>query len=158
MAGRERPKAEALGYLEASAKAKSRSLRDDKQERQQQEQPQVLRLRGSLMRTTSLRMTRLWLGDIKQTAVKTEADPCGMTNKNGNSNCNCEKLQQRQRATAKYRELSTTQWTIRLSIASVEMTFVWEGRRLETTRANSNGNDKAAAATATTKQRHQLRR
>jgi hypothetical protein len=56
---------------------------DDKQEKQEQQQPQVLRLRGSLTRTTSLKMTRVLVGNTKQTTAKTEADSCGMTGKRG---------------------------------------------------------------------------
>jgi hypothetical protein len=41
-------------------------------------------------------------------------------------------------AKTKYRGLSTAQQTVRLSVASVEMTFVWEG--YERT-GNDNGRD-----------------
>ena len=54
-----------------------------------------------------------------------------MTNKKGKSNCKC-----------KYRDLSAAQWTVRLSIASVEMTF-FGGRKSGKGNGKNDGNDKS---------------
>jgi len=43
----------------------------------------------------------------------------------------------------KYRDLSATHWTVRLSSASVEMTFVWGWER------TTDGNRKATAGSST---------
>jgi hypothetical protein len=72
------------------------------EENHRQLQTQVLRLRGSLARTTSFRMT-VFEGRMAEeqaaAKAKTEADPCGMTSKKGNGKGNSK-------GNSKYRDSS----------------------------------------------------